>query len=119
MATNFLKLFKTGSARLALVVGASEVGCGAGRIYTWSVGSGHFMAWAVDVWDFSISSFPLPASANIREVLLSSLMDRQQHHYLRIQNFLPVAAVDRAPPPWCQSRTLLLDFLLLDEQDYW
>ena len=39
MATNFLRLFKVGSARLALVVGASEVGCGAseGRIYTWSV----------------------------------------------------------------------------------
>ena len=68
MATNFLKLFKTGSARLALVVGASEVGCGAGRIYTWSMGSGHFMAWAVDFWGFSISSFPLPSSANISEV---------------------------------------------------
>ena len=53
MATNFLRLFKAGSARLALVVGASEVGCGAGegRIYTWSVegatGSGHLVAWAV------------------------------------------------------------------------
>ena len=70
MATNFLRLFNTGSARLALVVGASEVGCGAGegRIYTWSVGSGHFMAWAVDFWGFSIYSFPLPSSANIREV---------------------------------------------------
>ena len=69
MATNFLELFKTGSARPALVVGASEVGCGAGIIYTWSVGSGHFMAWAVDFWGFSMSSFPLPSSANIREVL--------------------------------------------------
>ena len=39
MATNFLRLFKAGSARLALVGGASLVGCGAGgaRIYTWSV----------------------------------------------------------------------------------
>ena len=52
-ATNFLRLFKTGSARLALVVGALEVGCGAGEsiIYTWSVegatGSGHLVAWAV------------------------------------------------------------------------
>ena len=46
MATNFLRLFKAGSARLALVVGASEVGCGAGegRIYT---GSGLFLGWAV------------------------------------------------------------------------
>ena len=36
MATNFFRLFKADSARLALVVGASGVGCGAGegRIYT-------------------------------------------------------------------------------------
>ena len=53
MATNFLRLFKASSARLALVVGSSRVGCGAGggRIYTWSVegatGSGHLVAWAV------------------------------------------------------------------------
>ena len=39
VATNFLRLFKAGSARLALVVGASEVCCGAGEgiIYTWSM----------------------------------------------------------------------------------
>ena len=55
MATSFLRLFKAGSARLALVVGASLVGCGAGggRIYTWSVegttGSGHLVSWAVAV----------------------------------------------------------------------
>ena len=55
MATNFLRLFKAGSARLALVVGASLVGRGAGggRIYTWSVegatGSGHLVSWAVAV----------------------------------------------------------------------
>ena len=54
MATNLLK-FCTGSARLALVVGASLVGCGAGggRIYTWSVegatGSGLLVAWAMVV----------------------------------------------------------------------
>ena len=53
MATNFLRLFKADSARLASVVGASGVGCGAGegRIYTWSVegatGSGLLVAWAV------------------------------------------------------------------------
>ena len=74
MATNFLNFCRTCSARLALVVGASEVGCGAveGRIYTWSVegatGSGNFMAWVVDFWGFSISSFPLPSSINIGEV---------------------------------------------------
>ena len=50
VAINFLRLFKAGSARMDLVVGASEVGCGAGedRIYTWSVegatGSGHLVA---------------------------------------------------------------------------
>ena len=43
---------------LPLGAGASEVGCGVGegRIYTWLVGSGHFMARAVDFWAFSISS---------------------------------------------------------------
>ena len=47
MATNFLRLFKAGSARLTLMVGASEVGCGAGedRIYTWSVEGGYWQ-WA-------------------------------------------------------------------------
>ena len=56
MATNFLRLFKAGSARLALVVGASLVLCwdwDAGRTYTWSVegatGSGLLVAWAVVV----------------------------------------------------------------------
>ena len=81
MATNFLRLFKAGSARLALVVGASGVGCGAGegRIYTWSVegttGSGLLVAWAVAMgfnsmgngfktssWGSSTISFPLPFS---------------------------------------------------------
>ena len=70
MATNFLNFCITGSAiDVAFVVGASLCwDWAAGRIYTWSVGSGHFMAWAVDFWGFSISSFPLPSSANIREV---------------------------------------------------
>ena len=35
MATNFLRLFKAGSARLALVVGASGVGCGASEGSVW------------------------------------------------------------------------------------
>ena len=53
VATNFLRFFKAGSARLALVVGASEVGCYAceDKIYTWLVegatGRGHLVAWAV------------------------------------------------------------------------
>ena len=52
MATNFLRLFKVGSARLVLVMGASGIGCGVeGRIYTWSMegatGSGHLVVWAV------------------------------------------------------------------------
>ena len=45
-------------------------------------------------------------------------MGRQQHQCLRIQNFLPgllIAAVDTAPPPWCYSGTLPLDYLPLDE----
>ena len=55
MTTNFLRLFKAGSARLALVVGASGVGCsaGEGRIYTWSVegatACGLLVVWAVVV----------------------------------------------------------------------
>ena len=44
--------------------------------------------------------------------LLSSPMDKQQHKYMRIQI---TPAVDTAPPPWCQSSTLLLDFPPLDE----
>ena len=44
--------------------------------------------------------------------LLSSPMDKQQHKYMRIQM---TPAIDTAPPPWCYSSTLLLDFLPLDE----
>ena len=57
---------------LDLPLGSGAAGfdfaAGVGSMYTWSVSSGHFMAWAVDFWGFSISSFPLPSSANIREV---------------------------------------------------
>ena len=35
MATNFLMFFKAGSVRVALVVGASGVGCGAGKGSMW------------------------------------------------------------------------------------
>ena len=72
MATNFLRFFKTDSARLALVVGALGFECAAGVVYTRSgegaSGSGLFVAWAVDFWGFSISSFPLPSSVSIGEV---------------------------------------------------
>ena len=52
MATNFLRLFKADSARLALVVGASLVGCGAGggrRSVEGATGSGHLVSWAMAV----------------------------------------------------------------------
>ena len=44
--------------------------------------------------------------------LHSSPMDKQQHKYLRIQM---TPAVDTAPPPWCQSSTLPLYSLPLDD----
>ena len=56
MVTNFLRFFKTGNARLALVVGALGFECAAGVVYTRSgegaSGSGLFVAWAVDFWGF-------------------------------------------------------------------
>ena len=53
MATNFLKFCRAGSANgVAFPVGASGVGCAAGRIYTRlgedAYGSWLFVAWAVD-----------------------------------------------------------------------
>ena len=43
-----------------------------GKIYTelgeGASGSGLFVAWAVDFWGSSISSFPLPSTVSIREV---------------------------------------------------
>ena len=72
MATNLLKFCMAGSDGLAFLVGALGVGCGAGRVYTRSgegaSGSGLFIAWAVDFWGFSISSFPLPSLVSIGEV---------------------------------------------------
>ena len=66
----------------------------------------------------ALGVLPLLSQSTKGRLLPSSPMDRQQHQCLRIQNFLPgllVAAVDTAPPPWCHSGTLPLDFLPLDE----
>ena len=78
MATNFLKFCVGSKGGMAFVVGAlgvdcaAGVGCAAGRIYTSSEegasGSGLLVAWAVDFWGSSISSFPLPSSVSIGEV---------------------------------------------------
>ena len=77
MATNLLKFCSTGSGdgmAFASTAGASSSGkgCAAGRVYTRSgdgaFGSGLFVAWVVDFWGSSISSFPLPSSVSIGEV---------------------------------------------------
>ena len=77
MATNFLKFCSIGSGdgmtfASAAGAGSSGKGCVAGRVYTRSrkgaSGSGLFVAWAVDFWGSSISSFPLPSSISIGEV---------------------------------------------------
>ena len=82
---------------------AAGVGCAAGRVYTRSgegaSSSGQFVAWAVDFWSSSISSFLLPSSVSIGEA--SSF------------------CVYIAPPLWCQSGTLLLDSLPLGEHADW
>ena len=81
VATNFLKFYMACSDGVAFMVGASS--------------NGLFVAWAVDLWGSSISSFPLPSSVSIGEV--SSFCC-----YI-------------APPLWCQSDTLLLHLLPLGE----
>ena len=57
---------------MAFPVGASGVGCAASRIYTrlgeGASGNGLFVAWALDFWGSSISSFLLPSSVSIGEV---------------------------------------------------
>ena len=77
MATSFLRFCRAGNVdgmafALAAGVGFSGKGCAAGRVYTRSgdgaSGNGLFVAWAVDFWGSSISSFPLPSSASIGEV---------------------------------------------------
>ena len=87
-----------------------------GRVYTrlgeGASGSGLFMALAVDFWAFLFLPFHYPPLSALGRFLLSSPMDKQQHKYMRIQI---TPAVDTAPPPWCHSSTLLLDFLPLNE----
>ena len=72
MATNFLMFYSIGSDGVAFIVGALGVGCAVGMVYTRSgkgaFGSGLFVAWVVDFWGFSISSFPPPSSVSIGEV---------------------------------------------------
>ena len=77
MATNFLKFCSIGSGdgmtfASAAGVGSSGKGCAAGKVYTRSgesaSGSGLFVAWAVNFWGSSISSFQLPSSVSIGEV---------------------------------------------------
>ena len=75
MATNFLRFCRADSVSgMAFAGDVSGVGCAVGRIYTrfgsreGTSGSGLFVAWAVDFWGSSISSFPLPSSVNIGEV---------------------------------------------------
>ena len=52
--------------------GSLGKGCAVGRVYTRSregaSGSRLFVAWAVDFWGSSISSFQLPSSVSIGEV---------------------------------------------------
>ena len=83
----------------------------------WAVGISWLGQWTFGV--FLFLPFYYPPQPTLGRFLLSLPMDRQQHHYMRIQNFIPVAALNKAPPPWCQSRTLILDFLPLDDQVDW
>ena len=67
VATNFLKFCRAGSANgVAFPVGASGVGCAAGRIYTGS-GSGEGKC-KLCFWSSSTASFPLLSTVNIGEV---------------------------------------------------
>ena len=77
MATSFLMFCRAGNVdRMAFAstarAGSSGKGCAASRVYTRSgkgaSGSGLLVAWAVNFWDSSISSFPLPSLVSIGEV---------------------------------------------------
>ena len=105
MATSFLRFCRAGNINGMAFVSAAGTGflgkgCAVGRVYTRSgegvFASGLFVAWAMDFWGSSISSFPLPSSVSIGEV--SSFF------------FIYIA-----PPLWCQSGTLLLGSLPLGE----
>ena len=77
MVTSFLRFCRAGNVdgmafALAARAGFSGKGCAAYRVYTrlgeGASGSGLFVAWAVDFWDSSISSYPQPSSFSIGEV---------------------------------------------------
>ena len=77
MATSFLRFCKAGNVdgmAFASAAGAGSLGkcCAAGRVYTRSgegaFGSGLLVAWAMDFWGSSISSFPLPSLVSVGEV---------------------------------------------------
>ena len=77
MTNSFLKFCRAGNVdgmTFASAAGESSSGkgCVTGRVYTRSgegaSGSGLFVAWAVDFWGSSISSFPLPSLVNIGKV---------------------------------------------------
>ena len=70
-------------------------------------------------WAFRLSlllPFHYPPQSTLGRLLLSYPMDRQQYQCLRNQNFLPVAAIDTAPPPWFHLGTFPIDSLPLDDQ---
>ena len=70
----------------------------------------------------SLCVLPLLPQSTTGGLHPSSPISRQQHQFLRIQNFLPglvVAAVDTAPLLWCHLGTLPLDSLPLAEQADW
>ena len=106
MATSFLRFGKAGNVNgVAFPVGGSGVGCAAGRIHTESrVNYAH--------GGLPLLLFHCLPYSTREGFLHSSLMDKQQHKYLRIQM---TPAVDTAPPPWCQSNTLPLNSLPLDD----
>ena len=98
---------------LALGTGAAgfDFAAGVGSMY---IGSGLFWGWAVALG--SPSSFPLPSSIN--KAVISSSFSRGQIA-AQVYEIQITPTVDTDPPPWCQSSTLLLDFLPLDEQANW
>ena len=91
MATNVLKFCRVGIANgVAFLVGASGVGCAAGRIYTRlgedASSSGLFVAWAVDFGALLFLPFHYPPQSALGR-------------FLHLAFYI-------APPLWCQSDTV-------------